>query len=151
MLGVILRGERIRFDWSGRASVCWLAEQGIDTTDMPPLRPVFTPLDGQHDEIEIADLRKAAGAESLSGEPETPKRMSVIDMLTRSAPSLVGDGDVFVDDDDDDDGETGAHASIFGASEIDHADDEEDEDDEPDSDEEAIESEDESAEHDEKA
>jgi len=35
-----------------------LAEQGIDTTDMPPLRPVFTPLDGQHDEIGRASCRE---------------------------------------------------------------------------------------------
>lgn len=62
-----------------------LTEMGHDPDTLPPLRPVFTALDGTHDEIEQVEHQLAAGAEHIIGaDGQDTERVSVIDLLLDS-------------------------------------------------------------------
>lgn len=57
-----------------------------DPNDMPNLRVVGTPLDGQADQVARAELRHAAGAE-ISNPPDRPNLMDAIASMHRTDPT----------------------------------------------------------------
>lgn len=93
-----------------------LAEQaGLPEIDAPPLRPVQTPLDGEHDELEAQEQRRplAAGGEDVDVD-DADDRLSVIDRLVASHRDAEADG-AGQTETDESDGEAPPSYSILDA------------------------------------